>query len=143
MSLHIGREVAALKKLTTADLKERYESVCDCRPRSHNRDWLIKKIINLRIFKDDQEKMNLSVQDVDGGILVVSQFTLFANSKKGNRPSYIHAAQPEHATALYEQFSELLRQEGLEVANGVFGANMDVELINQGPVTIWLDTDEL
>ena len=87
--------------------------------------------------------MNRSVQDVGGGALVVSQFTLYADARKGNRPSYIHAAQPEHATKLYEQFTDFLRQEGLEVANGVFGANMDVELLNQGPVTVWLDTAEL
>lgn len=103
---------------------------------------LANKISKLRIFNDDAGKMNLSVKDVNGSILVVSQFTLYASAKDGNRPSYIAAAHPEHANALYEKFSQDLRQLGFTVANGKFGANMDVELLNQGPVTIWLDTSE-
>jgi D-aminoacyl-tRNA deacylase len=98
------------------------------------------KVSKLRIFNDDALKMNLSVKDVGGSILVVSQFTLYADARGGNRPSYITAAQPEKATHLYEVFSNSLRALGFTVANGKFGANMNVELLNQGPVTIWLDS---
>jgi D-tyrosyl-tRNA(Tyr) deacylase len=104
-------------------------------------DWLINKIINLRIFKDDQGKMNLSVQDVGGGILVISQFTLYANSKKGNRPSYIRSAHPDIAIPLYEQFLAKLKAAfSGPVQTGEFGANMQVSLLNDGPVTIILDS---
>jgi D-tyrosyl-tRNA(Tyr) deacylase len=104
-------------------------------------DWLIKKIINLRIFKDDQDKMNLSVQDVSGGILVVSQFTLYANSKKGNRPSYTRSAHPDIAIPLYEQFLAKLKTAfSGPIQTGEFGANMQVSLLNDGPVTIILDS---
>jgi D-aminoacyl-tRNA deacylase len=101
---------------------------------------LASKISKLRIFNDNAGKMNLSVKDVGGEVLVVSQFTLYADAKGGNRPSYITAAQPEQATHLYQIFSDALRALGFTVANGKFGANMDVELLNQGPVTIWLDS---
>jgi D-aminoacyl-tRNA deacylase len=103
---------------------------------------LATKISKLRIFNDEAGKMNLSVKDSGGAILVVSQFTLYANAKDGNRPSYTNAAHPDHAKSLYETFSQDLRQLGFTVANGQFGANMNVELLNQGPVTIWLDTNE-
>ena len=103
---------------------------------------LAQKIAKLRVFNDDAGKMNLSVKDVGGAALVVSQFTLYADTSGGNRPSYVSAARPEQAVPLYEFFSEALRLEGLTVENGVFGADMDVELLNQGPVTIWLDTKE-
>jgi D-aminoacyl-tRNA deacylase len=104
-------------------------------------DWLVKKIPQLRIFNDDQAKMNLSVEDVSGGILVVSQFTLYADAKKGNRPSYIRSAPPAVSVPLYEQFLETLRSrfQG-PVATGEFGAMMDVSLLNDGPVTIILDS---
>lgn len=98
------------------------------------------KVSKLRIFNDDAGKMNLSVKDIGGEVLVVSQFTLYASTKDGNRPGYTQAAQPEKATHLYEVFSNSLRTLGFTVANGKFGANMDVELVNQGPVTIWLDS---
>ena len=104
-------------------------------------DWLCKKIIQLRIFSDEEDKMNLSVQDIQGQILVISQFTLHASTKKGNRPSYIKAARPEVAIPLYEQFVEQLSI-SLEqpVGTGEFGADMKVRLLNDGPVTIWIDS---
>ena len=103
-------------------------------------DKLAQKISKLRIFNDDALKMNKSVLDVGGAALVVSQFTLYADTRKGNRPSYTHAAAPELADKLYQHFSDALRDTGLDVANGIFGADMNVELLNQGPVTIWLDS---
>ena len=101
------------------------------------------KISKLRIFKDDKGKMNLSVLDTTGSALVVSQFTLYANSKKGNRPSYTSAAVPILADSLYMSFSSYLKKLGIKVENGIFGANMQVKLLNDGPVTIILDTKEL
>ena len=104
-------------------------------------DWLCKKIANLRIFSDENGQMNKSVLDIKGQVLVVSQFTLHAKTKKGNRPSYIKAARPEQAIPLYELFKEELSQLlGKKVKSGVFGANMQVSLINDGPVTIIIDT---
>ena len=104
-------------------------------------DWLAQKVLNLRIFNDDAGVMNLSVQDVDGHILVVSQFTLWASYKKGNRPSYIRAAGHEHAVPLYEYFVERLEiMSGKPVGTGEFGADMQVSLVNDGPVTICMDT---
>lgn len=104
-------------------------------------DWLVKKIAALRIFDDDAGVMNLSVQDIDGEVLVVSQFTLLASTKKGNRPSYIHAAKHEISIPLYEYFCRKLSDEmGKNVARGEFGANMKVQLLNDGPVTICMDT---
>ncbi len=104
-------------------------------------DWLTGKISRLRIFNDDDGVMNLSVKDINGEIIVVSQFTLHANVRKGNRPSYIKAARPEYAIPLYEKFvSKLERETGKTVQTGEFGAMMDVELVNNGPVTILIDT---
>lgn len=104
-------------------------------------DWLVRKLIALRIFNDENGKMNDSIADISGEFLVISQFTLHASTKKGNRPSYIKAARPEVAIPLYEAFIESLRQESnLNVATGEFGADMKVQLINDGPVTIWIDS---
>ncbi|QRY70996.1 D-tyrosyl-tRNA(Tyr) deacylase (plasmid) [Ensifer sp. PDNC004] len=102
-------------------------------------EWLARKIVNLRIFRDDQDRMNRSLVDVDGSALVVSQFTLAAETK-GNRPGFSTAAPPEEGKRLYEHFSAQVLTLGVAVANGVFGADMRVELVNDGPVTIWLDT---
>jgi D-tyrosyl-tRNA(Tyr) deacylase len=104
-------------------------------------NWLSNKIINLRIFGDENGVMNKSIRDVEGDIIVVSQFTLHASTKKGNRPSYIKAAKPEIAIPLYERFVKQAEQDlGKTVQTGQFGANMKVELINDGPVTIIIDT---
>jgi D-aminoacyl-tRNA deacylase len=103
-------------------------------------DQLAEKIVKLRICSDEENKMNKNILDVGGSILVVSQFTLYADCKKGNRPSFIKAAEPEKARKLYEYFIEQLRESGIEVQTGSFGNYMDVELVNDGPVTIVLDT---
>ena len=103
--------------------------------------WLSNKITQLRVFNDDNGVMNLSVKDIDGEMIVVSQFTLHAKTKKGNRPSYISAAKPEISVPMYEAFVEQLSKDlGKEVQTGEFGAHMDVELVNDGPVTILIDT---
>lgn len=104
-------------------------------------DWLCKKIVDLRIFDDENGVMNKSVLDIDGEILVISQFTLHASTKKGNRPSYIHAAKPDISIPLYEEFCRCLTEAlGKEIGTGEFGADMKVELLNDGPVTICIDT---
>ncbi|MGB5988476.1 MAG: D-aminoacyl-tRNA deacylase [Marinifilaceae bacterium] len=104
-------------------------------------DYLVKKICNMRIFDDEKGVMNLSIKDVNGDILAISQFTLHARTKKGNRPSYIGAAKPDISIPLYEKFvSELSKELGKEVKTGKFGADMQVELINDGPVTIIMDS---
>lgn len=106
-------------------------------------EWLIRKITQLRIFSDEEGKMNLSVQDVEGSLLVISQFTLFADSKKGNRPSYIQSAPPDVAIPLYEKFLNKLGQNFVgKIETGKFGADMKVSLLNDGPVTIMLDSKE-
>lgn len=103
--------------------------------------WMSAKISKLRIFNDEEGVMNRSVMDVNGGILVVSQFTLHANTRKGNRPSYIRAAKPDTAIPLYEAFiKQLSLDTGIEIKSGIFGAMMKIELINDGPVTITIDT---
>ena len=108
---------------------------------SEDIDWLASKIANLRIFNDEAGVMNVSVRDINGELLVVSQFTLHASTKKGNRPSYIKAARPEKAVPVYEAFVKKVSSEiGKPVQTGVFGADMKIELVNDGPVTILIDT---
>ena len=105
--------------------------------------WLARKVAGLRVFEDDAGKMNLGLADVGGALLVVSQFTLYGDARKGRRPSFTGAARPEQAEPLIDYFVEQLRAEGLPVETGQFRAVMAVELINDGPVTLWLDTAEL
>ena len=106
-------------------------------------DFLVDKLIHLRIFTDEEEKMNLSLQDVEGEMLIVSQFTLYGDCRKGRRPSFIAAARPETAIPLYAYFVELAQKSVKKVATGQFGADMQVYIQNDGPVTLMLDTDEI
>ena len=122
----IGRGFLLLVGLTHADDETRLA-------------WMAEKVAGLRLFADADEKMNLALADVEGAVLVVSQFTLYGDAQKGRRPSFIDAARPEVAVPLYERFVALLRERGLAVETGEFGAMMDVELVNDGPVTLWLE----
>jgi D-tyrosyl-tRNA(Tyr) deacylase len=102
-------------------------------------EWMVEKIAGLRLFADAEDMLNLALADVGGAVLVVSQFTLYGDARKGRRPSFIDAARPDTAVPLYEAFVAGLRARGLEVGTGEFGAMMDVELVNDGPVTLWLE----
>jgi D-aminoacyl-tRNA deacylase len=127
VSGRIGRGLVLLVGFTHADGDEQLE-------------WMADKVLGLRVFGDADDKMNLALSDVEGGgVLVVSQFTLYGDARKGRRPSFIDAARPEEAISLYERFLELLRGSGTRVEAGEFGAMMDVELVNDGPVTLWLE----
>ena len=122
----IGRGFVLLVGVTHADTEEK----CS---------WMADKIAGMRLFADADDKMNLALDDVSGAILAVSQFTLYGDAAKGRRPSFIDAARPEIARPLYERFITMLREKGLTVETGEFGAMMDVELVNDGPVTLWLE----
>lgn len=123
---HIGRGYLLLVGLTHTDDKPALA-------------WMADKVVGLRLFADAEDKMNLSLGDVDGAVLVVSQFTLYGDAAKGRRPSFIDAARPDVAVPLYERFIGLLRERGVRVETGEFGAMMEVELVNDGPVTLWLE----
>lgn len=122
----IGRGLLVLVGFTHHDSEEQLE-------------WMADKILGVRVFGDADAKMNLSLADVDGALLVVSQFTLYGDARKGRRPSFVDAARPDAAIPLYERFVTLLRERGARVETGEFGAMMDVELVNDGPVTLWLE----
>ena len=133
-----------IEKLIKGQIKQGYLILLGISQTDNQEDieWLVNKIINLRIFSDDTGKMNLSIKDINGEILLISQFTLFASTKKGNRPSFIKSAKPDVAIPLYAQFIKILSQKlnkGIET--GEFGADMQVSLTNDGPVTITIDTE--
>ena len=107
---------------------------------TNDADWLVKKILDVRVFSDEDGKMNHSVKDINGEILCISQFTLISDYKKGNRPSYIKAARPDKAIPLFEYFKEEMKKSGLKTESGIFGADMKVSLINDGPVTLVFDS---
>jgi D-tyrosyl-tRNA(Tyr) deacylase len=126
----VGRGLVVLLGVATEDAEDDARALAD-------------KVAALRVFEDDAGKMNLALAEVGGGVLVVSQFTLLGDARKGNRPSFVAAAAPERANALYERFCAALRDKGLAVGTGVFRATMEVELVNDGPVTILLDSRKL
>lgn len=105
--------------------------------------YLVDKVLGLRIFSDDEGKMNLSLEDVEGEILIISQFTLYGDARKGKRPSFSNSSSPEIGEAYYKQFIEEVRSRGIKAETGVFGADMDIQLINDGPVTILLDSEKI
>ena len=106
-------------------------------------DVLVKKLINVKVFSDENDRMNLALKDVNGELLIVSQFTLYANCKRGNRPDFIQAAKAEQANDLYEYIVDKCKENGINVQTGIFGADMKVELLNDGPVTIILDSNDI
>ncbi len=141
----VSKAVVRVEQETIAQIKDGLLILLGVKKDDTNKEaeLLAKKTVHLRIFNDEQGKMNLSLFDIRGEVLVVSQFTLYGNCKKGRRPSFIDAALPEKADLLYQYYVKCLRKENLSVQTGQFQAIMQVELINEGPVTIILDSDEL
>jgi D-tyrosyl-tRNA(Tyr) deacylase len=137
----VSRAAVRVGGTTTGEIKTGFLLLVGFRQGDEEKtvSWMSEKILGLRLFGDADGKMNLSLSEVDGGILVVSQFTLYGDASKGRRPSFIDAARPEEAIPLYELFVRELRGGGTNVETGQFGAMMDVELVNDGPVTLWLE----
>jgi D-tyrosyl-tRNA(Tyr) deacylase len=138
----VSEASVSIDSQVTGQINKGYMILVGICPEDNQEDiqWLTQKIINLRVFGDEDGKMNLSIIDIKGEILLISQFTLFASTKKGNRPSFIQSAKPEIAIPLYEQFINSLRETGIPVQTGTFGADMKVSLTNDGPVTIIIDS---
>jgi len=135
-SVHVeGHEVASIGRGYLVLLGVARE---DCETQAA---WLARKIAGLRLFEDDAGKMNLALADIEGSVLAVSQFTLYGDARKGRRPSFTRAASPEEAKKLYDSFCRLLKSEGVPVEKGVFQAHMEVSLVNDGPVTLWLESE--
>ena len=135
-SVHVGgREVASIGRGYLVLLGVARD---DCEAQAA---WLARKIAGLRLFEDDACKMNLALADIEGSVLAVSQFTLYGDARKGRRPSFTRAAPPEEAKELYDSFCRLLTAEGVPVEKGVFQAHMEVSLVNDGPVTLWLESE--
>ncbi|MFA5638277.1 MAG: D-aminoacyl-tRNA deacylase [Anaerovoracaceae bacterium] len=137
-----GKSRVTVKGQVTGEIEKGFVVLLGVGKEDNEEDalYLARKIANLRIFEDSMGKMNLSINEIGGEILCVSQFTLYADTRKGNRPSFVDAALPDDARALYHVFTEFLRHEGLKVEEGVFKEDMKVELINDGPVTIIIDS---
>lgn len=139
----VSRAAVTVNKETTGEIQDGLMLLVGVTHDDSEADakWTAEKISNLRIFEDDEEKLNLSVKDTQGGILSISQFTVYGDCKKGRRPNFMAAAKPDHADTVYEQFNSYLRDDhGLIVETGVFGAMMDVELVNHGPVTLIVES---
>ena len=132
-----GQKISNIKKGLLVFLGVTHEDT------SKDVDYLVEKILNLRIFEDENEKMNLSLKDINGELIVVSQFTLYGDCRKGRRPNFTGAAKPDLANNLYEEFIQKAKKENIDVGTGKFGANMMVELINDGPVTMLIDSQKI
>ena len=139
----VGRAEVRVGDRVTGRIGTGYLLLVGLRERDDERTlaWMAEKVIGLRLFADDEGKMNRALLEVGGALLVVSQFTLYGDARKGRRPSFVDAARPETAIPLYERFVALLRAAGAPVETGEFGAMMDVELVNDGPVTLWLERE--
>ncbi|MBC7744797.1 MAG: D-tyrosyl-tRNA(Tyr) deacylase [Flavobacterium sp.] len=141
----VARASVTVNNIVTGEIKSGFLVMLGIENNDEQEDliWLAQKIVNMRIFNDDNHQMNKSLADIKGNILLISQFTLFAQTKRGNRPGFVKAAKPEVAVPLYEQMiKELEKQTGTKIETGIFGADMKVSLLNDGPVTIFMDTKD-